>query len=110
MTPPSVLAVGHDTEKWFVPRRYLEFYVLESKLTEFHGNEAAARRPKKHMVLSRSSRPGPKGSSSAFEQTFPPVKTQIYNRTHGMAPVLWHNLTTIWEKKSFVRVIFLQIY
>lgn len=30
-------AVGHDPEHWSVYRRYLEFYVLESKLTEFHG-------------------------------------------------------------------------
>ncbi|XP_063353756.1 sorting nexin-14-like [Pelmatolapia mariae] len=28
-------AVGHETEHWSVYRRYLEFYVLESKLTEF---------------------------------------------------------------------------
>ncbi len=27
-----------ETEKWTVYRKYLEFYVLESKLTEFHGN------------------------------------------------------------------------
>lgn len=33
-----LLAVGHQTEKWSVYRRYMEFYVLESKLTEFHGN------------------------------------------------------------------------
>lgn len=31
------LLVGHETEHWSVYRRYLEFYVLESKLTEFHG-------------------------------------------------------------------------
>ncbi|XP_036878771.2 sorting nexin-14 isoform X7 [Manis javanica] len=31
-------AVGHEPEHWSVYRRYLEFYVLESKLTEFHGN------------------------------------------------------------------------
>lgn len=30
--------MGHETEHWSVYRRYLEFYVLESKLTEFHGN------------------------------------------------------------------------
>ncbi|TNN44780.1 Sorting nexin-14 [Liparis tanakae] len=29
--------VGHEPERWSVYRRYLEFYVLESKLTEFHG-------------------------------------------------------------------------
>lgn len=29
--------VGHEPEHWSVYRRYLEFYVLESKLTEFHG-------------------------------------------------------------------------
>lgn len=33
-----LFAVGHETEIWSVYRRYLEFYVLESKLTEFHGN------------------------------------------------------------------------
>ena len=32
-----VSLVGHESEKWSVLRRYLEFYVLESKLTEFHG-------------------------------------------------------------------------
>lgn len=36
----SLPAVGHQTESWVVLRRYLEFYVLESKLTEFHGNGA----------------------------------------------------------------------
>ncbi|KAI3364647.1 hypothetical protein L3Q82_011418, partial [Scortum barcoo] len=35
--------VGHETEKWSVCRRYLEFYVLESKLTEFHEAPAASR-------------------------------------------------------------------
>lgn len=34
-------AVGHETEHWSVYRRYLEFYVLESKLTEFHGKSSA---------------------------------------------------------------------
>lgn len=29
--------VGHQTEGWSVYRKYVEFYVLESKLTEFHG-------------------------------------------------------------------------
>lgn len=33
--------MGHETEHWSVYRRYLEFYVLESKLTEFHGNVSA---------------------------------------------------------------------
>ncbi|XP_023808755.1 sorting nexin-14 isoform X1 [Oryzias latipes] len=42
--------VGHDTEKWFVPRRYLEFYVLESKLTEFHGTFADAQLPSKRII------------------------------------------------------------
>lgn len=36
-----VSAVGHETEHWSVYRRYLEFYVLESKLTEFHGKFSA---------------------------------------------------------------------
>lgn len=35
--PPLLFLVGHETESWSVYRRYLEFYVLESKLTEFHG-------------------------------------------------------------------------
>lgn len=34
MSPPTV---GDQPETWSVYRRYLEFYVLESKLTEFHG-------------------------------------------------------------------------
>lgn len=33
----TCFSVGHETEHWSVYRRYLEFYVLESKLTEFHG-------------------------------------------------------------------------
>lgn len=37
-----VSAVGHETEHWSVYRRYLEFYVLESKLTEFHGKFSAS--------------------------------------------------------------------
>ncbi|KAM9339324.1 sorting nexin-14-like isoform 3-T3 [Symphorus nematophorus] len=42
--------VGHDTEKWSVYRRYLEFYVLESKLTEFHGTFADAQLPSKRII------------------------------------------------------------
>lgn len=33
----STLA-DHEADKWLVQRKYMEFYVLESKLTEFHGN------------------------------------------------------------------------
>ncbi|XP_034383225.1 sorting nexin-14 isoform X1 [Cyclopterus lumpus] len=47
--------VGHDPEKWSVYRRYLEFYVLESKLTEFHGTFADAQLPSKRIL-------GPKNS------------------------------------------------
>ncbi|XP_047429236.1 sorting nexin-14-like isoform X2 [Mugil cephalus] len=43
-------AVGHETEKWSVYRRYLEFYVLESKLTEFHGTFADAQLPSKRIL------------------------------------------------------------
>ncbi|XP_059212141.1 sorting nexin-14-like isoform X2 [Centropristis striata] len=43
-------AVGHETEKWSVYRRYLEFYVLESKLTEFHGTFADAQLPSKRII------------------------------------------------------------
>ncbi|CAL8312137.1 unnamed protein product [Lota lota] len=42
--------VGHDPEKWSVLRRYLEFYVLESKLTEFHGSFADAQLPSKRII------------------------------------------------------------
>ncbi|XP_076011106.1 sorting nexin-14-like isoform X2 [Genypterus blacodes] len=42
--------VGHETEKWSVLRRYLEFYVLESKLTEFHGAFADAQLPSKRII------------------------------------------------------------
>ncbi|XP_056283458.1 sorting nexin-14 isoform X2 [Pseudoliparis swirei] len=47
--------VGHDPERWSVYRRYLEFYVLESKLTEFHGTFADAQLPSKRIL-------GPKNS------------------------------------------------
>uniref|UniRef100_A0A8D3BK16 Sorting nexin 14 n=1 Tax=Scophthalmus maximus TaxID=52904 RepID=A0A8D3BK16_SCOMX len=43
-------AAGHETEKWSVFRRYLEFYVLESKLTEFHGTFADAQLPSKRII------------------------------------------------------------
>jgi hypothetical protein len=33
----NVRARDADMEKWTVDRRYNEFYVLESKLIEFHG-------------------------------------------------------------------------
>ncbi|XP_023134974.1 sorting nexin-14 isoform X1 [Amphiprion ocellaris] len=42
--------VGHETEKWSIYRRYLEFYVLESKLTEFHGTFADAQLPSKRII------------------------------------------------------------
>ncbi|XP_070781512.1 sorting nexin-14-like isoform X3 [Enoplosus armatus] len=42
--------VGHETERWSVYRRYLEFYVLESKLTEFHGTFADAQLPSKRII------------------------------------------------------------
>ncbi|XP_068199102.1 sorting nexin-14-like isoform X2 [Antennarius striatus] len=47
--------VGHDPERWSVDRRYLEFYVLESKLTEFHGPFPDAQLPSKRII-------GPKNS------------------------------------------------
>ncbi|KAJ3612742.1 hypothetical protein NHX12_019000 [Muraenolepis orangiensis] len=43
-------AVGHETEAWSVYRRYLEFYVLESKLTEFHGSFPDAQLPSKRII------------------------------------------------------------
>ncbi|XP_053192894.1 LOW QUALITY PROTEIN: sorting nexin-14 [Scomber japonicus] len=43
-------AVGHETERWSVFRRYMEFYVLESKLTEFHGSFADAQLPSKRII------------------------------------------------------------
>ncbi|KAK2855848.1 hypothetical protein Q5P01_004583 [Channa striata] len=42
--------VGHEPETWSVFRRYLEFYVLESKLTEFHGTFADAQLPSKRII------------------------------------------------------------
>lgn len=43
-------AVGHETEHWSVYRRYFEFYVLESKLTEFHGSFPDAQLPSKRII------------------------------------------------------------
>ncbi|XP_043923411.1 sorting nexin-14 [Protopterus annectens] len=42
--------VGHEPERWSVHRRYLEFYVLESKLTEFHGTFSDAQLPSKRLI------------------------------------------------------------
>ncbi|XP_048841162.1 sorting nexin-14-like isoform X2 [Brienomyrus brachyistius] len=42
--------VGHATESWSIFRRYLEFYVLESKLTEFHGSFPDAQLPSKRIL------------------------------------------------------------
>ncbi|KAM9355959.1 sorting nexin-14-like isoform 2-T2 [Pholidichthys leucotaenia] len=42
--------IGHEVEVWSVCRRYLEFYVLESKLTEFHGTFADAQLPSKRII------------------------------------------------------------
>ncbi|XP_066468599.1 sorting nexin-14 isoform X2 [Tiliqua scincoides] len=44
------MAVGHAPEHWSVYRRYLEFYVLESKLTEFHGTFPDAQLPSKRII------------------------------------------------------------
>ncbi|KAJ8008910.1 hypothetical protein DPEC_G00083330 [Dallia pectoralis] len=41
---------GHETESWSIYRRYLEFYVLENKLTEFHGSFADAQLPSKRII------------------------------------------------------------
>ncbi|KAK7904940.1 hypothetical protein WMY93_017547 [Mugilogobius chulae] len=43
-------AVGQEIEHWSVYRRYLEFYVLESKLTEFHGSFPDAQLPSKRII------------------------------------------------------------
>ncbi|XP_031436916.1 sorting nexin-14-like isoform X2 [Clupea harengus] len=42
--------VGHEKETWLVYRRYLEFYVLESKLTEFHGSFPDTQLPSKRII------------------------------------------------------------
>ncbi|XP_055011761.1 sorting nexin-14-like isoform X3 [Boleophthalmus pectinirostris] len=42
--------VGQEIEHWSVYRRYLEFYVLESKLTEFHGSFPDAQLPSKRII------------------------------------------------------------
>ncbi|XP_034965342.2 sorting nexin-14 [Zootoca vivipara] len=44
------MAVGHKPEHWSVYRKYLEFYVLESKLTEFHGTFPDAQLPSKRII------------------------------------------------------------
>ncbi|XP_056422000.1 sorting nexin-14 isoform X4 [Hyla sarda] len=43
-------AVGHEAEHWSVYRKYIEFYVLESKLTEFHGTFPDAQLPSKRII------------------------------------------------------------
>ena len=35
----SLLNISDGKSMWTVPRKYTEFYVLEQKLTEFHGNQ-----------------------------------------------------------------------
>ncbi|KAL4649027.1 sorting nexin-14 isoform X2 [Arapaima gigas] len=42
--------LGHEMECWSVYRRYHEFYVLESKLTEFHGSFPDAQLPSKRIL------------------------------------------------------------
>ncbi|XP_069788334.1 sorting nexin-14 isoform X2 [Narcine bancroftii] len=41
---------GHESERCSVYRRYFEFYVLESKLTEFHGSFPDAQLPSKRLI------------------------------------------------------------
>ncbi|XP_070400658.1 sorting nexin-14 isoform X2 [Nothobranchius furzeri] len=41
---------GHEVQSWNVDRRYLEFYVLESKLTEFHGTFTDVQLPSKRII------------------------------------------------------------
>ncbi|XP_018422633.1 PREDICTED: sorting nexin-14 [Nanorana parkeri] len=43
-------AVGHEAEHWSVYRKYIEFYVLESKLTEFHGTFYDTQLPSKRIL------------------------------------------------------------
>ncbi|XP_078086182.1 sorting nexin-14 isoform X2 [Mustelus asterias] len=45
---------GHESESCFVYRRYFEFYVLESKLTEFHGSFPDAQLPSKRLIGSKN--------------------------------------------------------
>ncbi|XP_066532718.1 sorting nexin-14 isoform X2 [Hoplias malabaricus] len=46
----DLLHVGQEMESWSIYRRYLEFYVLESKLTEFHGSFPDAQLPSKRII------------------------------------------------------------
>uniref|UniRef100_A0A8C7KRS9 Sorting nexin 14 n=1 Tax=Oncorhynchus kisutch TaxID=8019 RepID=A0A8C7KRS9_ONCKI len=46
----AVFSVGQETENWSIFRRYMEFYVLENKLTEFHGSFADAQLPSKRII------------------------------------------------------------
>ncbi|XP_038658679.1 sorting nexin-14 isoform X5 [Scyliorhinus canicula] len=45
---------GHESESCFVYRRYFEFYVLESKLTEFHGSFPDAQASFKRLIGSKN--------------------------------------------------------
>ncbi|XP_064846718.1 sorting nexin-14-like isoform X5 [Oncorhynchus masou masou] len=42
--------VWQEPENWSIFRRYMEFYVLENKLTEFHGSFADAQLPSKRII------------------------------------------------------------
>ncbi|XP_029533028.2 sorting nexin-14-like isoform X3 [Oncorhynchus nerka] len=46
----AVFSVWQETENWSIFRRYMEFYVLENKLTEFHGSFADAQLPSKRII------------------------------------------------------------
>uniref|UniRef100_H3CAW1 Sorting nexin 14 n=1 Tax=Tetraodon nigroviridis TaxID=99883 RepID=H3CAW1_TETNG len=41
---------GHQAERWTVYRRYPEFYVLESRLTQFHGTFEDAQLPSRRLI------------------------------------------------------------
>lgn len=47
-----VFAANAEDLHWLVERRYPEFYALESKLTEFHGEFEDARLPPKAKIFS----------------------------------------------------------
>uniref|UniRef100_A0A1A8RRL8 Sorting nexin 14 n=1 Tax=Nothobranchius rachovii TaxID=451742 RepID=A0A1A8RRL8_9TELE len=46
----DIRSSGHEVQSWTVDRRYLEFYVLESKLTEFHGTFTDVQLPSKRII------------------------------------------------------------
>jgi len=65
-----------DLYHWTVDRRYLDFYTLESKLTEFHGEFPDTQLPPKRILF------GPRGIE------FMESKRQVFNITSLLPSIL----------------------